>query len=411
MFELMDAYSQSAVIKVLGVGGGGGNAVSHMVMSGIEGVEFMCINTDAQALKHSKVKTALQIGCNITKGLGAGADPEIGRQAAMEDRDRIIEMIEGCDMLFVTAGMGGGTGTGAAPVVAQLARELGILTVAVVTRPFTMEGNKRSLVADHGMAELGKHVDSLITIPNQKLLTVLGPKTTLLEAFKSANQVLQGAVQGIADLITRPGLINVDFADVRTVMAETGMAMMGSGVARGEDRARVAAEMAVSSPLLEDVNLSGAHGILVNVTAGMDLAIGEFEEVGAIVKQFASEDATVVVGTVIDPEITDELRVTVVATGLGRPAMPQRAAMPPAQRSLGGQAPMTAREAASAAVAASAEPQMRVVRRNPPMTASDYSHFEKPAHQRKAAVGDGLRHDVEPEDILDIPAFLRRQAD
>jgi cell division protein FtsZ len=407
----MDAYSQSAVIKVLGVGGGGGNAVSHMVMSGIEGVEFMCINTDAQALKHSKVKTALQIGCNITKGLGAGADPEIGRQAAMEDRDRIIEMIEGCDMLFVTAGMGGGTGTGAAPVVAQLARELGILTVAVVTRPFTMEGNKRSLVADHGMAELGKHVDSLITIPNQKLLTVLGPKTTLLEAFKSANQVLQGAVQGIADLITRPGLINVDFADVRTVMAETGMAMMGSGVARGEDRARVAAEMAVSSPLLEDVNLSGAHGILVNVTAGMDLAIGEFEEVGAIVKQFASEDATVVVGTVIDPEITDELRVTVVATGLGRPAMPQRAAMPPAQRSLGGQAPMTAREAASAAVAASAEPQMRVVRRNPPMTASDYSHFEKPAHQRKAAVGDGLRHDVEPEDILDIPAFLRRQAD
>ncbi|NBU26006.1 MAG: cell division protein FtsZ, partial [Gammaproteobacteria bacterium] len=234
MFELMDAYTQSAVIKVLGIGGGGGNAVSHMVRSGIDGVEFMCINTDAQALKHSEVKTTLQIGSGITKGLGAGANPEVGRQAAMEDRDRIIQLIEGCDMLFLTAGMGGGTGTGAAPVVAQLARELGILTVAVVTRPFNMEGGKRALVAEQGMQELARNVDSLITIPNQKLLTVLGPKTTLLDAFKSVNGVLQGAVQGIADLITRPGLINVDFADVRTVMGETGMAMMGSGHASGE---------------------------------------------------------------------------------------------------------------------------------------------------------------------------------
>jgi len=268
MFELMDAYSQSAVIKVIGVGGGGGNAVAHMVTSGIDGVEFMCINTDAQALKHSKVKTALQIGTNMTKGLGAGADPEVGRQAAMEDRDRIVELVEGCDMLFITAGMGGGTGTGAAPVVAQVAKELGILTVAVVTKPFEMEGGKRSLVADHGIGELGKYCDSLITIPNQKLLTVLGPTTTLLDAFKAANTVLQGAVQGIAELITRPGLINVDFADVRTVMSEMGMAMMGSGVASGQDRARVAAEAAVSSPLLEDINLSGANGVLVNVTAG-----------------------------------------------------------------------------------------------------------------------------------------------
>jgi cell division protein FtsZ len=402
MFELMDAYSQSAVIKVLGIGGGGGNAVAHMVTTGIEGVDFLCLNTDAQALKHSKVKTALQIGGNITKGLGAGADPEIGRQAAMEDRDRIIELIRGCDMLFITAGMGGGTGTGAAPVVAQLAKELGILTVAVVTRPFNMEGNKRALAADHGMAELAKHVDSLITIPNQKLLSVLGPKTTLLDAFRSANEVLQGAVQGIAELITRPGLINVDFADVRTVMAETGMAMMGSGRASGEDRARIAAEMAVSSPLLEDVNLSGAHGILVNVTAGLDLAIGEFEEVGAIVKQFASEDATVVVGTVIDPEITNELRVTVVATGLGRP-QPVSAARPgmtPAQKAVSG----------VGSAQGGTEVPMRVVRRGP-MSASDYSHFEKPAVQRKAAVGDGLRHDLDAEDILDIPAFLRRQAD
>jgi cell division protein FtsZ len=263
MFELMDAHSQSAVIKVIGVGGGGGNAVSHMVDAGIEGVDFICTNTDAQALKGSRVRTSLQIGCNITKGLGAGADPDIGRQAAMEDRDRIFEVIEGADMLFITAGMGGGTGTGATPVVAQVAKELGILTVAVVTRPFNMEGNKRMLIADHGISELGKYVDSLITIPNEKLLTVLGGETTLLDAFRSANQVLQGAVQGIAELITRPGLINVDFADVKTVMAEMGMAMMGSGSSSGEDRAREAAEAAVSSPLLEDINLAGANGILV----------------------------------------------------------------------------------------------------------------------------------------------------
>jgi cell division protein FtsZ len=403
MFELMDAYSQNAVIKVIGVGGGGGNAVAHMVTSGIEGVEFMCINTDAQALKHSKVKTSLQIGCNITKGLGAGADPEVGRQAAMEVRDRIIEMIEGCDMLFITAGMGGGTGTGAAPVVAQVAKELGILTVAVVTRPFEMEGGKRTLVANHGLAELGKYVDSLITIPNQKLLTVLGAKTTLLDAFKSANHVLQGAVQGIAELITRPGLINVDFADVRTVMSETGMAMMGSGVARGENRAKEAAEMAVSSPLLEDINLQGAHGILVNVTAGMDLSIGEFQQVGEIVKQFASDDATVVVGTVIDPELSDEMRVTVVATGLGRPEV---AAV---GRSPYGRDVPTLQKAAPPVVPA-AEPPMRVVPRRP-LTAADYAALDKPAVQRQRAVGDGLHAAPESEDVLDIPAFLRRQAD
>src|SRR5678815_4017173 len=294
MFVLADKENQGAIIKVIGVGGGGGNAVTHMVNSGIEGVDFICINTDSQALKHTRVKHSLQIGSNITKGLGAGADPEIGRQAAMEDRDRIVELIEGSDMIFITAGMGGGTGTGAAPVVAQVAKELGILTVAVVTKPFEMEGHKRLALSEQGIGELGKYVDSLITIPNQKLLTVLGGDTTLLDAFKAANQVLQGAVQGIAELITRPGLINVDFADVRTVMAETGMAMMGSGSATGENRARVAAESAISSPLLEDVNLSGAHGLLVNVTAGMDLSIGEFQEVGNIVKQFASDDATVV---------------------------------------------------------------------------------------------------------------------
>ncbi|MGQ0429710.1 MAG: cell division protein FtsZ [Gammaproteobacteria bacterium] len=398
MFELMDSYSQTAVIKVLGVGGGGGNAVAHMAKCGIEGVEFICVNTDAQALKHSQVKTSLQIGCNITKGLGAGANPEVGRQAAMEDRDRIIELIEGCDMLFITAGMGGGTGTGAAPVVAQVARELGILTVAVVTRPFTMEGSKRASIADVGINELSRNVDSLITIPNQKLLQVLGGQTTLLDAFKRANEVLQGAVQGIAELITRPGLINVDFADVRTVMSETGLAMMGSGVGSGDHRARVAAEMAVSSPLLEDINLAGARGILVNVTAGLDLSIGEFEEVGNTVKQFAAEDATVVVGTVIEPEMKDELRVTVVATGLGR--TPAKAA-----------APVTATPPTAAGVRRHADVKLVAARsRSVPL---DYSHLDRPAVQRQQpqrAVGDGLRGPVS-EDVLDIPAFLRRQAD
>ncbi|HEU4532050.1 MAG TPA: cell division protein FtsZ [Steroidobacteraceae bacterium] len=404
MFELMDAYSQTAVIKVLGVGGGGGNAVSHMVSTGIDGVDFICINTDSQAIKHSKVKSSLQIGCNITKGLGAGADPEVGRQAAMEDRDRIIELIEGCDMLFITAGMGGGTGTGAAPVVAQVAKELGILTVAVVTKPFEMEGSKRMLVAEHGIAELGKYCDSLITIPNQRLLTVLGSTTTLLDAFKAANQVLQGAVQGIAELITRPGLINVDFADVRTVMSETGMAMMGSGAASGEERAREAAEAAVSSPLLEDINLSGAHGILVNVTAGMDLSIGEFEIVGQTVKKFASDDATVVVGTVIDPDMSNQVRVTVVATGLGRPTARQQH----------GHQQHGHHQHASHGSAAAQQPQMKVVsnkERRAPMTAGDYAALDKPTVQRQRAVGDGLRADVDSEDLLDIPAFLRRQAD
>jgi cell division protein FtsZ len=382
MFELMDGYSQTAIIKVLGIGGGGGNAVAHMVRSGIEGVDFICANTDAQALKGAKVKTGLQIGCNITKGLGAGANPEVGRQAAMEDRDRIQEVIEGADMLFITAGLGGGTGTGAAPVVAQLAKEMGILTVAVVTKPFGMEGGKRMRVAEQGIAELGRFVDSLITIPNEKLLSVLGPNTTLLDAFRAANEVLQGAVQGIAELITRPGLINVDFADVRTVMSEMGMAMMGSGVASGQDRARIAAEAAISSPLLEDINLSGANGVLVNVTAGPDLSIGEFQEVGDTVKQFASDDATVVIGTVIDPEMTEELRVTVVATGLGQ-------------------------------AVGVAERPIKVVRRVQPSMKSrepNYTELEKPAVARKRAVGDGVTNDS-LEDLLDIPAFLRRQAD
>lgn len=380
MFELMDTYSQSAVIKVMGIGGGGGNAVRHMLGSNIEGVDFICANTDSQALKNMNIKTNLQIGCNITKGLGAGANPEIGRQAALEDRERIQSVIDGADMLFITAGMGGGTGTGAAPVVAQIAKEMGILTVAVVTKPFPFEGKKRMTVAQEGIRALGQHVDSLITIPNEKLMTVLGRDIGLLEAFKAANNVLQGAVQGIAELITKPGLINVDFADVRTVMSEMGMAMMGSGVASGKDRAREAAHAAVASPLLEDVSLSGAKGILVNVTAGPDLSIGEFEEVGSAIKEFASEDATVVVGTVIDPELhAGELRVTVVATGLGYHAE-------------------------------SVKPVRLVERMGSDV---DYKHYDKPTMIRdKKAVGDGLHRDGGFDtEYLDIPAFLRRQAD
>jgi cell division protein FtsZ len=318
MFELTENNTQNAVIKVIGVGGGGGNAIEHMMVTSIEGVEFICANTDAQALRNSSANTLIQLGEAITRGLGAGANPEIGKRSAEEDRERIKASIAGADMLFITAGMGGGTGTGAAPVVAQIAKEMGILTVAVTTKPFTFEGKARMQVAETGIANLSQHVDSLITIPNNKLLSVLGKNITLVNAFKAANDVLRGAVQGIAELITRPGLINVDFADVRTVMSEMGMAMMGTGVASGENRARLAAEAAISSPLLEDVDLSGARGVLVNITAGLDMSIGEFEEVGDAIRGITSEGATVVVGTVIDPELRDEVRVTVIVTGLGR---------------------------------------------------------------------------------------------
>ena len=382
MFELMDAHSQSAVIKVIGVGGGGGNAVSHMVNTGIEGVDFVCANTDAQALNTARVKTALQIGCNITKGLGAGADPDIGRQAAMEDRDRIVEVIEGADMLFITAGMGGGTGTGAAPVVAQVAKELGILTVAVVTKPFELEGSKRMTIADHGIAELSKYVDSLITIPNEKLLAVLGSDTTLIDAFQAANEVLQGAVQGIAELITTPGTMNVDFADVRTVMSEMGMAMMGSGVSSGEGRAREAAEAAISSPLLEDVNLSGANGILVNVTSDLNLTIGKFSEIGDTIKEFAASDATVIIGSALDQSMKDEVRVTVVATGLGKHA--------------------------------SQSSPMRIIKKDNADNkdvSPDYDSLSKPISERKRAAGDDVNDSEANEDLLNVPAFLRRQAD
>jgi cell division protein FtsZ len=317
-FELVEKMAPNAVIKVIGVGGGGGNAVAHMVSSSVDGVEFITANTDSQAIKNCGAKLQLQLGGNVTKGLGAGANPEVGRQAALEDREKIMDALQGADMVFITAGMGGGTGTGAAPVVAQLAKEMGVLTVAVVTKPFPFEGRRRMQVALKGIDELSQHCDSLITIPNEKLITVLGRNATMIQAFRAANDVLLGAVQGIADLIVRPGLINVDFADVRTVMSEMGLAMMGTGHARGDDRAQAAAEAAIQNPLLDDVNLAGANGILVNITAGPDFTMAEFDEVGRTVENFASEDATIVIGTVLDPDMQDDVRVTVVATGLNR---------------------------------------------------------------------------------------------
>jgi cell division protein FtsZ len=395
MFELVEQLAPNAVIKVIGVGGGGGNAVSHMVNSSIDGVEFICANTDAQALKSSGARTTLQLGETVTKGLGAGANPEIGRQAALEDRDRIVEVLDGADMVFITCGMGGGTGTGAAPVVAQLAKEKGILTVAVVTKPFPFEGRRRMQVALKGIEDLSQSVDSLITVPNEKLLTVLGREVTLLNAFKAANDVLQGAVQGIADLITRPGLINVDFADVRTVMSEMGMAMMGTGTARGDDRAQAAAEAAINNPLLENVDLSGACGILVNVTAGPNLTMREFDEIGRVVHDFASEDATVVLGTALDPDLSDDVRVTVVATGLNRAvkpqlrpvAKPEMVEMPQPRRVL-----RTGTDNGIVDFAAQPEPVM-TARWEP-----------APAAKPEKEVAPGY-------DYLDIPAFLRRQAD
>jgi len=378
----MDAYSQNAVIKVIGVGGGGGNAVEHMVQQSLDGVDFICANTDSQALKRLSAKTTIQLGHDMTKGLGAGANPEVGREAALEDRDRIMEVIDGADMLFITAGMGGGTGTGAAPIIAQVAKEMGVLTVAVVTKPFPFEGSKRATVADEGIEELRQYVDSLITIPNEKLLAVLGSNMSLLDAFKEANNVLLGAVQGIAELITRPGLINVDFADVRTVMSEMGMAMMGAGIATGEGRARKAAESAISSPLLEDVNIAGARGILVNVTAGMDMTIGEFDEVGNAIKEFASENATVVIGTAIDPEMEGTLRVTLVATGLGQS---QRGEL---------------------------DKPVKLVQKNSNGEV-DYHKLERPTVMRNKVAADNYKGGSEDSamEYLDIPAFLRRQAD
>jgi cell division protein FtsZ len=391
MFEIVDSAPQSAVIKVVGVGGGGGNAVQHMVTNDVEGVDFIVANTDAQALKALHAKTLLQIGSTITRGLGAGANPAVGREAALEDRERIAEVLSGADMVFITAGMGGGTGTGAAPVVAQVAKELGILTVAVVTRPFKFE--KRVGVADRGILELQEHVDSLITIPNDKLLAVLGERASILDAFAAANDVLLGAVQGIADLIIRHGLINVDFADVRTVMSEMGMAMMGTGRASGEHRAQEAAEAAIRSPLLEDIDLHGARGILVNVTAGPDLSMGDFIDVGNVVEEYASDSATVVIGTVIDPAMGDELKVTIVATGLGDPVKPS-VAIP----------------TAAAVVAPAPQPERE--------TRPEYGHdLDRPTifRQRDAVVSQqsNLALDQEADDMdwIDIPAFLRRQAD
>lgn len=401
MFELVEDTNENAVIKVVGVGGGGGNAVNHMVASDVEGVDFICANTDAQALGKMAASTALHIGGDMTKGLGAGANPDVGRQAAVSDREQIADSLRGADMVFITAGMGGGTGTGAAPIVAEVAKEMGILTVAVVTKPFPFEGKKRMKIAEEGIRELQEQVDSLIIIPNEKLLPVLGKNTSLIKAFGEANDVLKGAVQGIADLIIRPGMINVDFADVRTVMSEMGMAMMGTGHARGDERAAEATEAAIKSPLLEDVDLKGASGILVNITSGMDLSLGEFAEVGEIVEEYASDNATIVVGTVIDPDMSEELKVTVVATGLA-------------------QAQQSGARVVNSDVTTGGPTQVEV--KTAPPTASDFSQLELPTviRNRQAQQAEQAAEIEEPVqqktgtddmEFLDIPAFLRRQAD
>ncbi len=397
MFELVDNIPASPVIKVIGVGGGGGNAVNHMVKSNIEGVEFICANTDAQALKSIGARTILQLGTGVTKGLGAGANPEVGRQAALEDRERIAEVLQGTNMVFITTGMGGGTGTGAAPIIAEVAKEMGILTVAVVTRPFPFEGRKRMQIADEGIRLLSESVDSLITIPNEKLLTILGKDASLLSAFAKADDVLAGAVRGISDIIKRPGMINVDFADVRTVMSEMGMAMMGTGCASGPNRAREATEAAIRNPLLEDVNLQGARGILVNITAGPDLSLGEYSDVGSIIEAFASEHAMVKVGTVIDPDMRDELHVTVVATGLGAKI----------------EKPVKIIDNTVHTSMASQPQQQAPVRQEAPVV--NYRDLDRPTVMRnQAQAGAATAAKMNPQDdldYLDIPAFLRRQAD
>ncbi|VVN72082.1 cell division protein FtsZ [Pseudomonas fluorescens] len=395
MFELVDNIPASPVIKVIGVGGGGGNAVNHMVKSNIEGVEFICANTDAQALKSIGARTILQLGTGVTKGLGAGANPEVGRQAALEDRERIAEVLQGTNMVFITTGMGGGTGTGAAPIIAEVAKEMGILTVAVVTRPFPFEGRKRMQIADEGIRLLSESVDSLITIPNEKLLTILGKDASLLSAFAKADDVLAGAVRGISDIIKRPGMINVDFADVRTVMSEMGMAMMGTGCASGPNRAREATEAAIRNPLLEDVNLQGARGILVNITAGPDLSLGEYSDVGSIIEAFASEHAMVKVGTVIDPDMRDELHVTVVATGLGaKIEKPVKIIDNTVHTSMAAQSPAPARQE---------------------MPSVNYRDLDRPTvmrNQAQASAATAAKLNPHDDlDYLDIPAFLRRQAD
>ncbi len=387
-FQMLDMVSSDAVIKVIGVGGGGGNAVAHMLEADIEGVDFICANTDAQALKKLEQAQVLQIGQGVTKGLGAGADPDTGRQAALEDRELLQESIQGADMLFITAGMGGGTGTGAAPVIAQIARDLGILTVAVVTKPFSFEGKRRMSFADNGMQELAENVDSLITIPNDKLMAAMGPDARMLSAFAVANDVLKNAVQGISELITLPGLINVDFADVRTVMGEMGMAMMGSGTASGENRVAEATQAAISSPLLEDIDLKGARGILVNVISGMDITIGELNLIGDQVQEIASDDAQIVYGAGIDMNLQDELRVTIVATGLNQPAKPAES-QPQQQR-----------------------PPIEMVKRKASGEV-DYAGLDTPTaiRRNKIAAGDDASQNALDEKYVDIPTFLRRQAD
>jgi cell division protein FtsZ len=398
-----------ARIKVVGVGGGGSNAVNRMVAAGLDGVEFIVVNTDLQALKLNAAPNKLQIGAKLTKGLGAGADPNVGRQAALEDTDKLIEALDGADMVFVTTGLGGGTGTGAAPVIASLASELGALTIAVVTKPFRFEGRKRQLQAERGLDELRESVDTVITIPNERLLATIARSTSLNDAFTSADDVLRQAIQGISDLILVPGLINLDFADVKTIMSGMGFAIMGTGLAEGEDRAMDAANLAISSPLLEDASVSGARGVIINVTGGPDLSLVEVSEASAIIQEAAHEDANIIFGAVVDPNMAGKVKITVIATGFERPNMSQsKPAAPTATNTptpvdLSSYASWKQESGERAPAAGGAR-----------MSLSRRSVLEIPASGAKAANGGEPLPpgaEFEPVSPLDVPAFLRRQSE
>jgi len=384
MFEFVES-DNGAKIKVIGIGGGGGNAINNMINANLRGVDFIAANTDAQALEISKANTKLQLGVNITKGLGAGANPEIGRSAALEDADKLRQTLEGSDMVFVTAGLGGGTGTGGAPIVAQLAKEIGALTVAVVTKPFNFEGRQRMRTADRGIKELKEVVDTIITIPNNRLLSLAAKKATFLEMLKKADDVLLYAVKGISDLITIPGLINLDFADVKTIMSEMGMALMGTGMASGEDRATEAAQKAISSPFLEDVSISGAKGVLMNISSGLDLTIEEVQEASSLIQKEAHEDANIIWGTVLDQSAGDELRVTVIATGIGE-------------------------------IDARPKPDLGVIhgsRREDDLEIPTFLRRNRKSETGRGELSRPMSYKDLPidEDELEIPTFLRRQAD
>ena len=402
--KLDETGRSGARIKVVGVGGGGSNAVNRMVAAGLDGVEFIIANTDRQALHLNGAPNKLQIGAKLTKGLGAGADPNVGRQAALEDTEKLIEALDGADMVFVTTGLGGGTGTGAAPVIASLASELGALTIAVVTKPFKFEGRKRQLQAEQGLEELRDCVDTVITIPNERLLATIARNTSLNDAFSSADDVLRQAIQGISDLILVPGLINLDFADVKTIMAGMGLAIMGTGLSEGEGRAMAAANAAISSPLLEDASVKGARGVIINVTGGPDLSLIEVSEASAVIQEAAHEDANIIFGAVVDPKMEGRVKITVIATGFDRPVAAKTPAASTSLTPVDLQSYTSWKQETGERVAASGGSRMSFSRR---------AVLELPLPQTAESTPEPFvpGAEFEPVSPLDVPAFLRRQSE